>query len=137
MVARVSPRDLVAQGRALAAELFIDDGRIHRPADVDQGVMDPVTGRIAVPVGSVIYEGPCRVRTPSLSEQSTLFGDEQVTTTRYVVSFPADIPPVQVGDTITVTSEFDAHASARSFRVVVVPTSTFLMARRFGVEANE
>jgi hypothetical protein len=131
----MSPRSLVLAGRTLVATLLADTGTITRGG---VPVFDPVTGSYTPASGTVIHEGPCRVRMQArTSGDLDIFGDTAVTTTRFVITFPHDIPNVLIDDVVTVSESDDPHIGLRSFRVIAVPSLTFLMYRELGCEVIE
>lgn len=112
-----------------------DTGRITRGGGAV--TFDPITGTMTPGVGTVVHEGPCRLRTPSAVERNVLFGETEVTTTRFIATFPHDIPNVEIGDIVTILASDDPHADERTYRVVIVPADSYLMYRALGVEATE
>lgn len=129
-------RQMVPEFRSAAVSLLADFGRIDRPGA--GGTIDPVTGVFTPAADSLVYEGPCRVRMQARSsEEADVFGDTSVTTTRVLISFPYDIPDVEIDDVVIITESDDPHIGGRSFRVVAVPSSTFLMYREVGAEVVE
>lgn len=131
----MSPRSLVLQGRTLIATLLADTGRISRGGGPP--VFDPATGTFTPAAATVVHEGPCRVRMPQTGGQSDIFGDAEVTTTRFLITFPHTIPDVLIDDVVTITVSDDPHIGGRAFRVVAVPSLTDLMYREVGVEVVE
>lgn len=131
----MSVEALVRAGRELVAQLMPDTGRILR--DGGSGSIDPVTGVYTEPAATVVHEGPCRVRMPSLQEREVVFGGTQVTEQSFVVTFPHDIPPARIDDNVKIVVSDDPQLLTRNFRVVAVPTLSYLMYRRLGLEAVE
>lgn len=121
--------------RVHANSLMPDVAEIRRGGE--GGTLDPVTGVWTPTVGSLLYSGPCRVRTPSQAEQDLVFGDDQVTRTRYLGIFPHTVTDVGVDDTVTVTVSDDPMLQLRRLRVVGATVSTYLIERRLGLEAVE
>lgn len=95
------------------------------------------TGLLEHAAASTIYSGAMRVRQPTASESEVLFGEEQVTRLRFVVTVPYDTTGVQVDDVVTVTVCDDADALDRTFRVTAVPVGSFMVSKRFPCEAVE
>ena len=87
--------------------------------------------------GTVVYSGPARLRTPSGVEREVLFGESQVTSTRFAVTIPHDSPQILIDDVVAITASDDPHIANRSFRVVLVPSASYLIYRELGVEADE
>jgi hypothetical protein len=128
-------RPIVASGRTLASSLLDDTGIVERPS-TDPPTIDPVTYVSTPAAPTTVYEGPCRVRTPTNAEQIAIFGEVAVNKQRFLVSFAYDVPLVNIGDVVRITDSEDPHVSVRSFRVVAVPSKTHLMYRQFGVEVT-
>jgi hypothetical protein len=120
--------------RAQALSLMVDTGRISRATgsvfDIDTGVVTP--GAF-----TTIHEGPCRLRMPTAVETERLFGDTQVTVTRFVAVFPHDVYGVVVDDIVTITVTDDEDAADRQFKVSAGPAGTDLVSKSFGCEAVE
>ncbi len=126
---------LITNARLLAATLMPDTGRIMR--DGGAGSIDPVTGVYTEPAATVLHEGPCRVAMPSLQERDIVFGGTQVTEQSYVAIFPHDIPPARIDDNVQIIVSNDPLLLTRFFRVVTVPSMSYLMYRRLGLEVVE
>ncbi len=114
---------------------MVDTGRISRPGG--DPVFDPVTGLLTPAAGSVVHEGPCRLRMPTAVETNVLFGEQDVTKSRFVACFPAEVTGVEIGDVVTLIESDDADALNREFQVVSVPAMTFVVYRAFGCESVE
>jgi len=132
----VSVAALLGAGRVLAAQLLVDTGTISRPTNAG-GTLDPDTGIWTPVVAAVIYTGPCRVRMPDAQERSVLFGDAEVTRTRFTITFPYDIPEVSIDDVVIITVSADPHITSRRFRVTAVLSKSVLMNRTLGCEVVE
>lgn len=127
---------LVEDARGLAASLMPDTAEIRRPGS--GGTTDPGTGQWTPTVGTLVYTGPCLVRTPqTVLEQDLVFGDDQVTRTRYLGIFPHTVGDVKIDDMVTVTVSADPVLLQRRLRVVAVGVSSYLIARRLGLEVVE
>ena len=101
-----------------------------------ESVFDPATGtNTSVP--TVVLTSVARLRQPSLSETNALFGGEDVTKTRFMVSMPHDVAGVELEHTIVFTESDDPSALDREFRVVAVPSMSFPVLRDFACEATE
>jgi hypothetical protein len=129
----MSAEDLVNDGRLLVAETFIDTGRIRRPTN-GAGTVDPVTQIRTPPAPVLVYEGPCRVRIPTIVQQNDVFGDIDVTTIRYTSRWAWDIPAVHKGDLVDIDTSPDPRITAVRFRVVAVAVQSALMYRLLGME---
>lgn len=127
---------MVESGRRRVGDTLIDTATISRGGAAP--VFDPNTGTYTPSAATTVHAGPCRVRPASLAaigiSSEAIFGDTQITTTRFSITFPHDIPNVLVGDMITITKSDDPHIGTRAFRVVAVPSTTLLMYRNFGCE---
>ncbi|CAN5808384.1 hypothetical protein BH24ACT15_BH24ACT15_37540 [soil metagenome] len=127
---------LVQAGRQLAESLMPDTAEIRRPGS--GGGTDPVTGEWTPTVGTLVYSGRCRIRTPqTVVEQQLVFGDDQVTRTRYLGIFLHAVGDVKIDDMVTVTVSVDPMLLQHRLRVVSVMVSSYLIARRVGLEAIE
>lgn len=128
---------LAAAGRALAIQLQGDVGTVTRPGAIP-GTIDPDTGVFTPPAATTVYDGQCRVRKPTTAlEQEIVFGDVNVTVSRYVVSLPHDAPLMSIGDVFTLTATDDPEILGVPMRVAVVVGKSVLMYRHIGVEVIE
>lgn len=119
----------VRRGRVLAERLMIDVCDIDR---VTLGALNTSTGTVSSSSTRIVTGSPCRVRPPTAEEVTSIFGDRQITQRRYVITLPAstDTSAVRVDDIVTVTGD-------RSYRVVSVPSMSFVMYVPLGVEVVE
>jgi hypothetical protein len=122
------------RGRHRAESLMIDEVTITASG---APTLNPVTGDLEPGAGTVVYTGKARLRMPSNVEVNRLFGEEDVTKTRYMLSVPHDTTGVRVDAVVHVTESDDAEAMAREFKVVAVPSETYVIDRKFGLEAVE
>jgi hypothetical protein len=129
------------RGRHRAESLMVDEVTITASG---APTLNPVTGDLEPGAGTVIYgpsiaprRGMARLRMPSNVEVNRLFGEEDVTKTRYILSVPHDVTGVRVDAIVHVTESDDAEAMAREFKVVAVPSETYVIDRKFGLEAVE
>lgn len=120
--------------RRQALSLMVDSARFVRPGPA---VFNPDTELLEPGADTLVHEGPCRLRAPSAVELRRLFGEEQVTTSRYIAALPHDVTGIEIGDVMTLTSSADPLALARTYRVVIVPAGTDLVLRAVGVEVVE
>lgn len=119
--------------RATADLALPDTGTITRDG---VSTFDPVTGLLTPGTPTTIYSGVMRVR-PSTAETEALFGEEQVTRSRFVLTVPYDTVGVQIDDVVTVTVSDDTDLTSRTLRVVAVPLGSFMVSKRFPLEVVE
>ena len=99
------------------------------------GTTDPVTLVYTPNPATVVYTGGLRLRAPTAEEFEKVFGETQVTETRYIATLPATGPVLLIGDTIAVTTSSDPRITAEvRFRITRVPLGSWLIDRRVGVE---
>lgn len=98
------------------------------------GTLDPETGVWTPDPPTVLYTGACRLRAPTAEEYEKVFGEQQVTETRYILTVPATVPQIPIGARCAVTSGSDPHIGQVPFRVTRVPAGSWLIDRRLGVE---
>lgn len=120
--------------RATAATAMPDTATITRSAA--SGTLNESTGVWTPAATTTIYTGRCRVRPVTSADQDVVFGDTQITKQRYLGSFPHTVSP-QIDDVVTVTSSSDPTIDTRSFKVVVVSSSSWLIDRKVGLEVVE
>lgn len=131
---------MTALGAAIRGRYATERYLLLDTAEVSRGgagapVFDPDTGDYSSPAATVVHTGPCRVRSATQSEVEALFGERQVTISKYVIVFGVDTPQFEMDDTIRViVATLDEHLPERRFRVVAVPSATTLMYRAVGVE---
>lgn len=121
--------------RASALSLMVDTATVVRPGG--EPTFDPETGTLTPSAGSTVYVGPCRLRQPSPSEAEVIFGDEQLTRTRFMVDLPHDTAGIAVGDVLTFTASTDPDVTGRRFQVMGVPLSTLTVHKSYPVEVVE
>jgi hypothetical protein len=97
---------------------------------------DPNTG-LETGSATTVHSGPCMVKMPTAVEVERLFGEEQVTATRFIAVFPHDVTGVQVDDVVTVTDSEDADLLAVQLKVVAVPRRSHTLYKGFGCEVVE
>lgn len=125
--------DEIAGMRFTSEQALPDECTITRPAS--GGTLNEHTGVWTPNAPTTIYAGRCRLRAPSTEEFEKVFGETQVTETRYIATFPADLPAVEVGDMLTITSSADPHITSElRFRITRAPFGSWLVDRRLGVE---
>lgn len=120
--------------RAQALSTMVDIGRFTRPG---APTFDPITGEIGLGTGTVVYEGPLRLRAPSAVELTQLFGEEQVTTVRFIAAVRHNVTGIEIGDVLTIIETSDPLAASRVYRVLVVPSGTDMVLRNIAVEVVE
>lgn len=108
--------------------------RITRPNS--NPVLDPVTGA-ATASSTLIFEGPCRVRTLHTQDMAVQFGGLHEAVSRYVLTLPHDATGVQVDDYVTVTGGTDEDLAGRSLRVTDVQYSEWQVDRRIILEDQQ
>lgn len=123
----------IESGRLLAESIMYDEADIVRPG---APVFNPSTGKNA-PTESDVYSGKCRIRVPNVAEQTAVFGEATVTSTRYLITVPRSADRIRVGDLVRTTKSRDAYLLDTTLRVVSVQMSTFVMRRVIGAEAVE
>lgn len=128
-------RQALPELRLQAESMMVDRADIVRSAGVP--VFNPATGLLESSETTVYTDRPCWLRMPTTMETERLFGEEQVTTTRYVACFAYDTFGVQIGDVIRLTECEDVDALLREYRVVVTPTRTVGVLKNFGCETVE
>jgi hypothetical protein len=123
--------------RRQAASLLTDTATVTRGGGAP--TLNTTTGILTPAAGTTVYTGLCRVRQPGGvdSEAERLFGEQQVTATRYIVDFAHDVTGVEVDDVVTVTDTADADLLGRSFRVLTVPAITYQLYKGFPCEVIE
>lgn len=113
--------------------MMVDTGTVRRPG---QQVLNAATGTSSAS-STLVYSGRCWIRQASAVEREVLFGEEQVTTTRFMACFPHSVTGVRVGDIVTVTASDDVDVLGRSFRVLAIPMSTYPLYKGFACEVVE
>lgn len=90
--------------RPVTVDAMTAECAITRPASAGTPVFDEATATSQHPAPASIYSGVCRITRAPLSATTTVVADRPVNNARYVVGIPADAPPVQDGDIITITA---------------------------------
>lgn len=126
--------DEITAMRAVTAQVLPDTATVTRTTG---STFDPNTGT-DTPTTSVVY-GPAaaRLAMPSLQEREALFGGEQISMSRFVVTFPHDTDDLALEDVITFSVSGDGLAEARSFRIVVIGLKSYNLNRTVGCEVVE
>lgn len=97
-------------------------------------VFDPGTGLSAPTTTTVVASSPARLRQPTAVEANVMFGEEDVTTMRFIVDMPHTVTGVEIGDDITFTDADDPEMLAHEFRVVALSMRDHLVTRSYGCE---
>jgi len=121
--------------RATSTAALPDTCAVTRPAE--DGTLDPITGEWVPNPPTTVYAGACRGRPPTTTELEILFGGTQSTVQRLVVTFPHDIAPVLIDDTVKITVSSDPQLLTRAWRVVAVNTGSWHIDRRVACEVIE
>ena len=117
----------VQRGRRLAEDLMVDRVTITRAGAT---TFDPTSGLLSSTPTTVETDVPCRVRVPTTAEASTLFGEEQVTVTRYIACIPFDAgDDLAVYDVLVVDESVSCDLVGRRFRILSLPSTTFTLYR--------
>lgn len=97
-------------------------------------VFDPNTG-LSNPSETTVLSGePARLRQPTAVEANVMFGEEDVTTMRFIVDFRHAVTGVEIGDVITFTDADDPEMLTHEFRVVALSMRDHLVTRSYGCE---
>jgi len=124
--------------RATSETAMPDTIAVVRPASPSDGILDPLTGVWVPADATAVFSGMGRVRAASgIEELRAVFGDEQSTTLRYILTLPASADAIEVGDRVAVLSGSDGQIGTRAFRVTRVPVASWQIDRRLGVEVIE
>ena len=121
--------------RSQAESLMVDTARVTRPGG--EPTFDPATGLLTPSDGTVIFSGPCRLIPPSGIANTPVFGEQQVTESRYVACFRHDATDAKIGDIVTFTESDDPDVLDRSFRIAAVPASSFVVYKGYPCESVE
>lgn len=90
--------------RPVTADAMTAECAITRPASAGASVFDEATATSQHPAPASIYTGACRITRAPLSATTVVVADRPVNNARYVVGIPAEAPPVQSGDIVTLTA---------------------------------
>lgn len=127
-------RAVLPELRAANASLLVDLAEILRPGP---GTYNPAT-RIITPSEPVIYTGPARMRQPNgIAEAERVFGDTQVTASRFIACFGHDLTGVRIDDVVRVLESADVDLVGRRFRIVAIPMTTWSLYKGFACELIE
>jgi len=113
-----------------------DTATITRPGA--SGALNTTTGVMAADAaGTVIYTGDCQLRQLESMESTVLFGEEQVTRSRYIALFPFDVISARIDDVITFGTSDNPDLTRLSYRITSVPVSTFTVFKGYPCEVVE
>ena len=118
--------------RSFAAATFADTCTITVPAGT--GTLNGTTGDWVPDAPATVYDGPCRVRYPSITESDEMFGGTTQKKQRFVVVIPHDVDDIPIGARVTVTDSTDLQLLDRKLAVIAVRSRSFLVDRRLGCE---
>lgn len=123
---------VLGMGRKLAEARMTDQCRVTRPGPK---VWDEAAGQnVHLPV--TVYEGPCRVKHPTVAAAEVDAGSQLLTVSALQVHFPVDAVEVRSGDAVEITTSPTRPAeTGRKFRVVSEFDGSQTTALRFRVEA--
>jgi hypothetical protein len=108
--------------------LFDSTVRIVRPSGYTSGA-----GRKVVASTTVVYQGPGQVLKPEAMHRPETIGSEPVEVSTFEATVPHDVA-AEKRDLLTVTASFDPEMVGRTFRVVEVRRSEWLVNRRLLLE---
>lgn len=115
---------------------MVDEVTATRPG-VGEPTFDPETGILTPPAPTVVYEGLCRMRQPTLQESEVMFGGAEVTRSRLIACMPHSASGLQVGDVVEFVRSDDVDLLGRQFRITAVPMMTFDLYKPFPCELVE
>lgn len=127
----MTARTAADSGRRFAEAQMVDECTITRDG---VGVYDPDTGELEPGTPTTIYTGKCRLRTPSPEEERVLFGEQQVTKTRYILDVPHTTRGVRIEDVAALTTTEDTDAAALRIRVVAATAETIFVMKSYPCE---
>lgn len=120
--------------RAQNDSLLVDLGQIARPGTP---VFDPGTGLVTAPE-SIVHTGPCRMRQPNgIAEAERLFGEQQVTASRFIACWPHTVTGIRIDDIVTLLETDDTDLIGRRFRILAIPMTSIALYKGFPCEAVE
>ena len=126
--------DLELVGMQQTADTALPDvGRIDRPSGSSTLDVDLLSDTPTDP--DEIYVGAMKLRPPGRGDEiEVLFGDEEVSTQRYMCRIPHDAPTVERNDIVRVTQSSDGEILNRTFRVRGVSEGGWHVGRLLAVE---
>ncbi len=128
----------VAAGRAIAEAAMVDTCVVYRDAGGSaDDTFNSTTGALTPPVGdqTIVYEGPCMLRTENVQARSTGEGGATVSRKLQGARLPVSAAPVIFGDILEVlTAENDPQLVGRRARVIDSEVNTFAITRKVQLE---
>ncbi len=125
----MSAAEVLARGRAFAAELLVDECTIRRRTGEATG-----PGGVVTPTHEVLYQGKCRVQQAAATASSSDVGEDMLLMLRLEVQLPMSVTGLRVEDEVTVdTSAHDPDLPGRVFVVKDLAHKSHATARRVGV----
>jgi hypothetical protein len=131
----VSAVSATLQGRLAAEALMVDTAVVSRPGGA--AVLNATTGILTPAAATTVHTGPCRMRQPTAFEAEVQFGEEQVTTSRFIACFPNDVTGLAIDDVVMITVSDDADMLNRRFRVLAISLGTYVLYKGYPVESVE
>lgn len=128
----MTARATAVAGRHFAEQQMVDECTITRDG---AAVLNTTTGLLETEDALEVYDGPCRLRTPTAQESETLFGEESVTMSRYVIDLPHTVRGVRIDDVVTMTESEDSDVEALRLRVVAATAETIYVMKSYACEA--
>jgi hypothetical protein len=125
----VSATAAAERGRRLAESLMSSVCTIRARA-TGEPTTDPVSGQVTVPLGAVVYSGPCRVRPTGTQARTVDAGAAELSTFDYLVSVPFSVTAVMEGHRLTITASPDPALVGVEVEVQKVDRGEHITARR-------
>lgn len=95
----------IASMRTVVAAAMPDECEItRRSATAGAGTLDTGTGVLTAPAATVLWSGPCRVRSRAAAARDVTIGDAHAVLGQYVATLPVDADGFDVDDYLVVTS---------------------------------
>jgi hypothetical protein len=104
--------------------------QIWRPPQPGTGTYDPATGVHTHDPHTLVWgPGPCRLQPLLFRPSSKDVGARQRFMRRYLVGLPLEVPPLLVGDRVTITSATDSEAVGLAARIESFPNTSLAWER--------
>lgn len=100
---RVIPARFESHHRPVAEQTMTAEVQVRRHTAAG-ATFNTTTGRSTYADPETIYEGPARLQRPMQGETPRQIGDRQVIVRQVIVSLPASVAEVRVGDEVRVTA---------------------------------
>lgn len=97
-------------------------------------VFDPNTGLMTSTSTTVVADTPARLRQPTAVEANVMFGEQDVTKTRFIVDFPWTVTGVNIDDVVRFTEADDPEMLGHEFKVVGMSMRNHQVTRSYGCE---